>query len=77
MNRFASVLLSLCLAASGGYAFATDSMLMGKDTMDKKSMHKKSMKKHSTKKDTMKKDSMETKGTMGKDPMPMDKDKGM
>jgi pentapeptide MXKDX repeat protein len=78
MNKFTSVLLSFCLAASANFAFAQDSMsmdkgamskdAMGKDTMGKDTMGKKKpMKKKSMKKDSISKDSMGTKDTMGKD----------
>ena len=50
MNKFASVLLSLCLAASANLAFAGDSMSMGKDSMSRDSMNKDSTRMDSTSK---------------------------
>jgi len=83
MKNISTVMLTICLAATGGIALAEDSMSMDKGTMSKDTMKKdtmtreamskdpmdkqKSMHKEHMHKDSMKKDSMDTKETMGKD----------
>ena len=81
MNKFAPVLISLCLAASANLAFAGDSMSMGKDSMSRDSMGGNSASRDSMNRDSaggnsMGKDSLSRdsggKDTMSKDSMNKD-----
>lgn len=72
MNRFSCMSLALCLAASSGFAFAQDSMIMPKDTMNKDVMSKNSTGKKKSKsgkpnrKVAIEKDSMRMKAATDK-----------
>lgn len=72
MNRFSCRLLAICLAASGGSAFAQDSVTMSKDTMRRDVMSKNSAEEKKSKsgepnrKVAVEKDSMKMKAATDK-----------
>ncbi len=55
MKKLTSIILSLCLAATGGLAFARDSTSMDKGAMSKDSMSKDAMSRETTAKGSMEK----------------------
>lgn len=82
MNKLSTLLLSLALATSSGFAIAQDAMQMKKGSMSKDTMHmdKGSMSKDVMHQDEMNKDTMDNGAMMKKEAMrkparkPMPKD---